>query len=580
MRWVTLIIFTLLLYWGLSKFADSVGLAENDTATSTNILPNAGTTSSNMDNFNLDGVNSGTGNLSNNSTHNGFTITCGTTIEGHCGKAFNGELESSRDMKVSASDTLVGVTGTESGTTYTATQNKLDGGIILNSYFSVQNCEDGSSSFSCGASSGADDSYVLHLKIKDADGNTLADMTTTRLDDAGYNTNSAKFEDSLTWNGTGGASYEWYWQGFDGQQSTSALRGPNLLGAELLLDFPTEDHEALTTQEIANINEALNTTELTENEIYDIISGLESIIEEEFFASGNLEENNRIEISLEEGLIIEVASKETGALVMESPMVQEIFNSVMEEMPIETLKEEMVAMVQEEEMPFNAMMEEVSTPTMEEPPEEEPQTIKGSPMMEEASTPKEELETQEPTKEASPTMTAQLPETPKENKEEIKEEKKEMASIKEANEKKETIKKKKSNSPVATKKKISTKDNKEQKKIQKDKQVVKNMERIMDKIDTQVKDVSKNLELKNLIKAEAMTNDQVSLASYNKPFYKSKNIYLDAAQMKDLRNIYSNVDLTTYSINDPVSIYHANLTEAKSAIEQLEFELGRMKWEN
>ena len=580
MRWVTLIIFTLLLYWGLSKFADSVGLAENDTATSTNILPNAGTTSSNMDNFNLDGVNSGTGNLSNNSTHNGFTITCGTTIEGHCGKAFNGELESSRDMKVSASDTLVGVTGTESGTTYTATQNKLDGGIILNSYFSVQNCEDGSSSFSCGASSGADDSYVLHLKIKDADGNTLADMTTTRLDDAGYNTNSAKFEDSLTWNGTGGASYEWYWQGFDGQQSTSALRGPNLLGAELLLDFPTEDHEALTTQEIANINEALNTTELTENEIYDIISGLESIIEEEFFASGNLEENNRIEISLEEGLIIEVASKETGALVMESPMVQEIFNSVMEEMPIETLKEEMVAMVQEEEMPFNAMMEEVSTPTMEEPPEEEPQTMKGSPMMEEASTPKEELETQEPTKEASPTMTAQLPETPKENKEEIKEEKKEMASIKEANEKKETIKKKKSNSPVATKKKISTKDNKEQKKIQKDKQVVKNMERIMDKIDTQVKDVSKNLELKNLIKAEAMTNDQVSLASYNKPFYKSKNIYLDAAQMKDLRNIYSNVDLTTYSINDPVSIYHANLTEAKSAIEQLEFELGRMKWEN
>ena len=103
-------------------------------------------------------------------------------------------------MKVSASDTLVGVTGTESGTTYTATQNKLDGGIILNSYFSVQNCEDGSSSFSCGASSGADDSYVLHLKITDADGNTLADMTTTRLDDAGYYGNSAKFEDSLTWN--------------------------------------------------------------------------------------------------------------------------------------------------------------------------------------------------------------------------------------------------------------------------------------------------------------------------------------------------------------------------------------------
>jgi flagellar basal body rod protein FlgG len=49
----------------------------------------------------------------------------------------------------------------ENGVNYTATQNKLDGGIHLNSYFSVQNCEDGSSSFSCGASSGADDSYNL-----------------------------------------------------------------------------------------------------------------------------------------------------------------------------------------------------------------------------------------------------------------------------------------------------------------------------------------------------------------------------------------------------------------------------------
>ena len=116
--------------------------AENDTATSTNILPNAGTTSSNMDNFNLDGVNSGTGNLNHNSTHNGFTITCGTQISGACGRAFNGELESSRDMKVAAVGTLVDVTGVEGGVTYIATQNKLDGGIQLNSYFSVQNCED------------------------------------------------------------------------------------------------------------------------------------------------------------------------------------------------------------------------------------------------------------------------------------------------------------------------------------------------------------------------------------------------------------------------------------------------------
>ena len=103
---------------------------ENDTATSTNILPNAGTTSSNMDNHNLDGVNSGTGNLNHNSTHNGFTITCGTQISGACGRAFNGELESSRDMKVAADGTLVDVTGVEGGVTYIATQNKLDGVLL------------------------------------------------------------------------------------------------------------------------------------------------------------------------------------------------------------------------------------------------------------------------------------------------------------------------------------------------------------------------------------------------------------------------------------------------------------------
>ena len=67
--------------------------ADEDTATSSNILPNAGTTSSSMDNFDLDGVQSGsTGALNNNSTHNGFTITCPTQVNNACGTAFNGEL--------------------------------------------------------------------------------------------------------------------------------------------------------------------------------------------------------------------------------------------------------------------------------------------------------------------------------------------------------------------------------------------------------------------------------------------------------------------------------------------------------
>ena len=42
----------------------------------------------------------------------------------------------------------------------------------------------------------------------------LAQMTTTRLMmTAGYNSNSVRNLDNLVYNGTGAASYEWYWQG-------------------------------------------------------------------------------------------------------------------------------------------------------------------------------------------------------------------------------------------------------------------------------------------------------------------------------------------------------------------------------
>ena len=587
----------LLLIWFMGSCVIMKARAENDTATSTNILPNAGTTSSNMDNFNLDGVNSGTGNLNHNSTHNGFTITCGTQINGACGKAFNGELESSRDMRVAADGTLVDVTGVEGGVNYTATQNKLDGGIHLNSYFSVQNCEDGSSSFSCGTSQGANDSYNLHVKIKDSAGNTLAEMTTTRLNDAGYYGNSAKFHDNLVWNGTGGASYEWYWQGFDGQQSTSALRGPNLLGAELRLDFPIDDHEPLTLEERTVINEALNTTELTENEIYDIISGLESIIEEEFFASGNLEEGARVELSIEEtGITIEVASTSTGAILMEPPMVEEMFAPVMEEMPIETLKEEMVAMVQEEEMSFMEVIEELaptSTPMeMEEmkeeepvamtskpgpmieeeaPKEEEPKTMATGPMMEAPETKEEESGNTEP----GPMKMAAAPkeETKQEEEEAVEEET--PAMVEEANEEETT--EKKSTSEAPTKQVVSKQNDTKQKKVQSKETVKPKLEKVMAKIDAKIKNPVKNLQLKNLIKMDAMVDDQISLDSYNVAFYAPKDIYLDQLDIFDSRQIYPNTNLASYTQNDKIDIKARKLNKIKIKKQKLLMELEMLK---
>ena len=528
--------------------------AEDDTATSINILPNAGTTSSSMDNFDLDGVQSGsTGTLNNNSTHNGFTITCPTQVNNACGTAFNGELEASYQMKVSASDTLVGIDGVESGTTYTSTQKKLDGGIQLNSYFSIQNCEDGNSSYSCGQSNGADDSYKLHVKIKDAQGNTLAQMTTTRLEDAGYNANSRQFQDNLVYNGTGGASYEWYWEGYDGSLNTSTSNlGPNLLGAELLLDFPIDDHEPLSTQEIEDINEALDTVDLTENEIYDIISGLESKIEEEFKLSGNLEEGTRLEVNIEnKEITFEVASRKTGAIVMESPMTAKII----EAMPIETLKEEMVAMVKEE-MPFMEMIEAVSTPSKEEPKAK----------VEETTTEKKAPGNTEP---GPPTKMASAPQTSKEEAS-VVEEKNEPEQNKEPEEEEPT-----SEGPATST--VQKPETTKQKKVQSKKTIKPELAKVMAKVDEKVKNPLKNLQLKNLIKMDAMVENQLSLDSYNVAFYAPKDIYLEQLNLIDNRLIYADKTLATYTDNDIIGIKARKLGIINNKKQQLLNELEILK---
>jgi hypothetical protein len=224
MRWIIIILLGVLLYLGLSLFASSVGLAEdNDTAFTTNILPNKDTTTSSLSNANLDGVQSGsTGALTNNSTHNGFTITCDTQVSNACGYAFNGELEASHDMTVTASGSLVGITGisTPDGVSHTSTQLKLNGGINLSSSISVQNCEWSGSAYQCGNSVGVVDSYTITMKIKNSDGDVLATSTQIRTTDAGYNANARSFDDSLHYNGVHANTYEWSWKGVDGSEST------------------------------------------------------------------------------------------------------------------------------------------------------------------------------------------------------------------------------------------------------------------------------------------------------------------------------------------------------------------------
>ena len=497
------IIILMVILWGmLSWFSSSVGLKaeENDTAYSTNILPNAGVTSSSQDNFNLDGVSTSAASLTNNSTHQGFTITCETEINNACGAAFNGELESSRDMKVSASGSLLNISGTDDGgTSYVSTIEKNNGGVQLTSNHSFQNCESSTSSFACGSRTGQMDSMILTQSIKDKDGNVLATMTTTRVDDAGYNSNSVKRTDNLVYNGLGAYSYEWSWQGNDVEHSTSALRGPNLLGAEVAFEYPTEDYEALTQQEQNNINEALGTTNLTESEIWDVISGIEENIAMKIYESG-VPENTHIEVEINEKL--EVVKVNSSSQITEK--VKEVIEEVKKKETIQTIKKEVVSVVAAKK--------------------QKPATL----------------------------AKAIIEETKQEAKEVKKEAKKEI--------KKETVKEEK------------TETKKENTKVAK-------LEASMDKVDAVVKDAAKNLEVKSIIKLDAMQNDSdINLAAYNnQEFYKSKDIYLNQVVMFDNRDIYNNISLASYTNNDPINIKDNILRNINIQKQKLLIEIGVLK---
>ena len=327
------IILGIFIWLVLSWFANSVGLKadENDTAYTENILPNAGTTSSTKDNFSLDGVNSGTGTLTNNSTHNGFTITCETEINNACGQAFNGELESSRDMKVSASGSLLNLSGTDDGgNSHTSTQAKNNGGVQLTSQHSVQNCESSTSSFACGNSVGEMDSFILKQSIKDKDGNVVRKCQLLELMMQVIILIQKNLEMIAM-----SYSYEWEWQGNDVSGSSTPLSGTNLLGAELIFEFPTEDYQPLTVQEQANINEALGTTNLNESEIWDVISGIEEKIAMKIYESG-VPENTMIEVSLNEEMKVE-------RIITSQPVNTQIINEVIEEVK----KEETISILNE-----------------------------------------------------------------------------------------------------------------------------------------------------------------------------------------------------------------------------------------
>jgi len=524
---------------------------DNDTGFSSNILPNAGTTTSSLTNSTLDGVQSGsTGNLTNNSTHNGFTITCDTQVGNACGKAFSGELEASHDMTVTATGSLVGIEGdsTPDGVTHTSTQLKLNGGIGITSSVSVQNCEWSGSNYQCGNSVGVVDSYTITMKIKNSDGEVLASSTKIRTTDAGYNANAQSFDDSLNYNGVHANTYEWSWKGVDGSESTSsALRGPNLLGAELELAFPTDDYEPLSTAEIETINEALGTANLNESQIWDIVSGLEESIGETL----NIETGGAVTgVEFNEETFEVIVYTAPGASVEKVAQVQELVQTMTETKTVETLKTEVIKEVIEEAKQETTSMEPQPMLLEEAPKEEESRPTEQGPMKM-ASTSKEEKQT-------------------------IKKEAPVVEEKNEKEEKKET-KEEKSNSNASTTSVVSKQNDTKQKKVQSKETVKPELKVMMAKVDEKIKNPLKNLQLKNLIKMDAIIQNQLSLDVYNVAFYAPKNIYLKQLNLIDNRLIYAEKTLATYTDNDIIGIKARKLGILNNKKQQILIELETLK---
>ena len=149
----------------------------------------------------------------------------------------------------------------------------------------------------------------------------------------------------------------------------------------------------------------------------------------------------------------------------------------------------------------------------------------------------------------------------------------------------EEIKEEEPTSETANKSPVSTKKITKQKKVQSKTKTANvesqskfvGLEKAMDKVDKDIKDISKNLQIKNIIKLDAMASEQASLDLYNVPFYKSEDIYLDQMQIQDLRQLYADNNLDSYVVDDPMFVIQEKLNKINIKKQQILIELEQLK---
>jgi len=549
--------------------------------TTGNLLPNAGD-GVDWNSNSTDQINPGnSGYVNNGDVVNGFTVTCSES-QANCGykHSTGGDFEVTGTSTISVDNINL--------TNNTRTQEMLDNGITLNSYIDIANCDHEAGN--CEGDTGNTDSHTIVIELKDSNGVVLSTTTQTRVDIDGFQgncngypysnsggqaANCGQYNDQVIYNDTGSNKVDWSWSGTDNNNSNSSRGGPNLLGANLTMTYENNSIDNSIIEEIEDIFDSIDE---------DIINDISDNIQEPDFEIDMYQpefESILITEELIEDFYMEMDQEffieDEGATFEDGPMVLFADDQMIEEMYEES--NEIVATF----LPMPSETESFSS--------EESVIADEPPMIAETFQEEEMLEEEAPTMTETFQEEEMLEEEPKEmaKEETIEEEKPEVVEEKTTKEKptkiakatneekKQKVKEKKPTSKTTKTAKVKNENNTKQKNIQSKEAIKANLVKIMDKVDKDIKDISKNLQIKNIIKLDVMASDQASLDLYDVPFYKSKDIYLDQMQIQDLRQIYGQTNLAKYTSTDQIAMVNEKLNQINIKKKKILIELEQLK---
>ena len=599
-----------------------------ETITTGNLLPNSGDGvdwgSSSTDQINS--ANS-SGYVSNNSTINGFDITC--TNQSNCGYKYSvgGDFEVTGTATVTADN--IGLTSNS------INQSMLDNGVTLNSYIDVANCE--STEGNCESKGGANDSHTTTIVLKDSSGNVLSTTTQTRNEVTGFQGNCngypgttttgittacGQYNDRIIYLGLGANKVDWSWQGTDSNYTNQSRQGPNLLGASLNMTY--------NNTEFNPINE--DTQEVIEDIDTDIIDIIEEIpedfnwyeedlpifeipMEEEVYFDDNMGWEDDFYIPFEdiETVFIEelpsIIEEFDMEVFEEMPVMEEVFFEeefimepppmIMEEVFTEEFEEDFTEFLEETGMEeeFMEFLEDegiTAEEFFEEITEEEFNDELTEESFEEFEEPLEEITTEEES-------VSEVVEDETETMEEVTEsepveEEKEVAKNEPTE---ESPAEEESNSESSEDSDISTEDSGEQEDIQSEegKQmdtedgIATDVAKVENKLKKNLKTIAKQIAkvtketTQNLSKEDLFLKGNNLDAYKEVAFYSTKSVYENTNMgfflQMDLSpytgDIYLNTNLNVYTENDPIEVNRVKLINLNTVKNKLLAELEALK---